>query len=371
VSPARIAFLVFPGLTLLDLVGPYDALRRVRTMGVDPSLAWTFVATAPAPTDDCGLPVHADVVRGDLSGFDLLVVPGGLGADALAGDEEFLQWLRGWGEARPIASVCSGSLLLGAAGLLRGLPATTHHTRREQLRPLCGEVVERRVVDAGRVVTSGGVTAGIELGLHLVEKFWGAAVRRRIATQIEHVEAARGPVVLRTATLADVEALSALIPASVRGLSRGDYDDEQIEAALGTAFGVDSQLIRDGTYFVAEVDGEIVGCGGWSRRRTLFGGDRQPGREPTLLDPAHEPAKIRAFFVHPEHARRGIGRALLARCEDEAQKAGFSTAEMMATLPGVRLYRALGYSPIERVAHPLRPGLSIEFMAMRKALAPG
>lgn len=360
---------MFPRLTLLDLVGPYDALRRVRTMGIDPQLQWTFVASAPHPSDDCGLPVHADVVRGELSRYDLLVVPGGFGADELRADAEFMSWLASWGDERPIASVCSGALLLGEAGFLRGLPATTHRSRREQLRPLCGEVVTQRVVDAGRVVTAGGVTAGIELGLHLVAKFWGPAARRQIARQIEVAGESESPVVLRTATPADVEALLTLIPASVRGLSRGDYSDEQIEAALGTAFGVDSQLIRDGTYFVAEVDGEIVGCGGWSRRRTLFGGDRQPGRESTLLDPAHEPAKIRAFFVHPAHARRGIGRALLARCEEEARAAGFQAAEMMATLPGVRLYRALGYSPTERVAHPLRPGLSIEFMAMRKALA--
>src|SRR5262249_24080698 len=152
-------------------------------------------------------------------------------------------------------------------------------------------------------------------GLHLVEKFWGTAARARIARQIEHVEAGRGPVVLRTATFAGVAALTTLIPASVRGLGRGAYSGGQDDGGGRTGVRGGSQLSRDGTYFVAEVDGEIVGCGGWSRRRTLFGGDQQPGREPTLLDPAHEPAKIRAFFVHPEHARRGIGRALLARCE--------------------------------------------------------
>lgn len=185
VTPSRIAFVVFPGMTLLDVVGPYDALRRVRTMGVDPRLSWRFVAAAPEPCDDCGLPVYSEALRGPLDADDLLVVPGGFGADALRGDAEVVAWLRTWGEARPIASVCSGALLLGEAGHLRGLPATTHASRREQLRPLCGEVREDRVVDAGRVVTSGGVTAGIDLGLHLVGRFWGAEARGRIARQME------------------------------------------------------------------------------------------------------------------------------------------------------------------------------------------
>ena len=112
--------------------------------------------------------------------------------------------------------------------------------------------------------------------------------------------------------------LERLIADSARGLSRADYTEAQIEAALGTAFGVDSELIRDGTYFVAEAGLEIVGCGGWSRRKTLFGGDRQTGRTSEPLDPAHDAARIRAFFVRPDWARRGIGRALLARCEEEA-----------------------------------------------------
>ena len=173
---------------------------------------------------------------------------------------------------------------------------------------------------------------------------------------------------LRKATLDDRPVLEQLIAASARGLSRPDYTDAQVEAALGTAFGVDSELIRDGTFFVAEADGVIVGCGGWSRRRTLFGGDAQPGRRSELLDPSNDAARIRAFFVHPGWARRGIGRAILERCEAEARAHGFRTAELLATLPGHRLYRVLGYEGDERVTHELPGGVTIDFIPMRKAL---
>jgi GNAT superfamily N-acetyltransferase len=173
---------------------------------------------------------------------------------------------------------------------------------------------------------------------------------------------------LRRATLDDVPALAAVIAASARGLARGDYSEAQIEAAIGTAWGVDSELIRDGTYFAVECDGEIAACGGWSRRKTLFGGDGQTGRESEILDPSRDAARIRAFFVHPRWARRGIGRALLERCEAEARADGFRAAELMATLPGERLYRAFGYRAGERVHHALRDGLTIEFVGMRKEL---
>jgi len=185
--PRAIGLLAFPRLTLLDLVGPYDALRRVPTMGVDPAVTVRVIAIGEESrvvTDDSGLAIVAHGVWEALDGLDLLVVPGGLGADALLEDERTIGYLRGWGEARPIASVCSGSLLLGAAGHLRGLRATTHHTRLERLRPFAGEVVEARVVDEGRVITAGGVAAGIDLGLHLVRRFWGAAAGERIARQM-------------------------------------------------------------------------------------------------------------------------------------------------------------------------------------------
>jgi N-acetylglutamate synthase-like GNAT family acetyltransferase len=173
---------------------------------------------------------------------------------------------------------------------------------------------------------------------------------------------------LRKATLNDRPALEELIADSARGLSRADYTDTQVEAALGGAFGVDSELIRDETYFVAEVDGRIVGCGGWSRRATLYGGDAQAGRQSTVLDPERDAVRIRAFFVHPEWARRGIGRAILERFEAEARAHGFRSAELLATLSGERFYRSLGYEGTARTEHGLRNGVTIEFIPMRKPL---
>jgi N-acetylglutamate synthase-like GNAT family acetyltransferase len=174
--------------------------------------------------------------------------------------------------------------------------------------------------------------------------------------------------ILRAATLSDAPVLEQLIAESARGLSRSDYTDEQIEAMLGGAMGVDSELIRDGTYFVVEAEGKIVGCGGWSRRRTLFGADAGPGRSSDLLDPTREAARIRAFFVHPDWARRGIGRQLLDHCEAAARAHGFSAAELMATLPGQRLYRACGYVAGEPTQIPLGGGLTVECVPMRKEL---
>jgi N-acetylglutamate synthase-like GNAT family acetyltransferase len=174
--------------------------------------------------------------------------------------------------------------------------------------------------------------------------------------------------ILRKATLDDRPAISRLIESSARGLSREEYSDEQIEAAIRSIFGVDSELISDGTYFVAEASGQVIGCGGWSRRGTLFGGDQYAARESALLDPATEAARIRAFFVDPGWARRGVGRAILERCEQEAEAAGFRTLELMATLPGLKFYRALGYEGSERTTLKLDGGTTIEFVPMRKEL---
>ncbi|HET7691838.1 MAG TPA: GNAT family N-acetyltransferase [Gemmatimonadota bacterium] len=173
-------------------------------------------------------------------------------------------------------------------------------------------------------------------------------------------------ITLRKATLDDRSALAELIAEFARGLSE-EYTAAQIESALGTGvFGVDTVLIADETYFVAEADGRLIGCGGWSRRKTLFGGDRYAEREAEELDPGREPAKIRAFFVRPEWARRGIGTRILARCEAEARRHGFRSAELMATLPGEKLYGALGYSGVERVTHEMDGGVRIELVRMRK-----
>ena len=174
--------------------------------------------------------------------------------------------------------------------------------------------------------------------------------------------------VVRRATLGDRAALESLIAESARGLSRGDYSEEQIEAALASVFGVDTDLIRDGTYYVAEAEGSPVGCGGWSGRRTLFGGDRYAARDPGRLDPATEPAKIRAFFVHPAWARRGVAGAILETCEREARARGFRAVELMATLPGVRLYAARGYGAGGQVSYEIAEGVRIELVPMRKEL---
>jgi GNAT superfamily N-acetyltransferase len=173
---------------------------------------------------------------------------------------------------------------------------------------------------------------------------------------------------VRTATEADRALLEQLIARSIHELGAQDYTREQIEAALKGAFGVDTQLIRDGTYFVIESAGAVVACGGWSHRRTLFGSDARADRDAAQLDPAVDAAKIRAFFVDPRHARRGLGTLLLDHCERLAAAAGFRRCELMATLPGVRLYAARGYVAAAPIRHALAPGLEIEFVPMTKVL---
>jgi GNAT superfamily N-acetyltransferase len=174
---------------------------------------------------------------------------------------------------------------------------------------------------------------------------------------------------LRIATEDDIPALNALIDASVRVLQAGDYTSAQIDGALGTVLGVDTQLIRDRTYFIAETGDDpvrIAGCGGWSRRKTLFGADRGPGREPELLDPRTDAAKVRAIFVHPDFARQGLGSLILSIVEDAALQAGFTRFEMGSTLTGVPLYRLKGYVEVERIAVPLANGESLPVVKMVK-----
>jgi GNAT superfamily N-acetyltransferase len=173
---------------------------------------------------------------------------------------------------------------------------------------------------------------------------------------------------IRKATLDDAPSIAALIATSARSLGVGDYTSEQIEAALQGAFGVDTELIRDGTYFVGVAEDEMVLCGGWSRRATSFGGDAYARRESRLLDPKTEAARIRAFFVHPQWARRGLGSRLLSLCEAEARAAGFKATELVATLPGERLYAQHGYVSEGRRSYALPGGLSIDFVPMRRPL---
>jgi GNAT superfamily N-acetyltransferase len=171
---------------------------------------------------------------------------------------------------------------------------------------------------------------------------------------------------LRLATDADVPALEVLIPLSVRTLQAGHYSPAQMEAALGPVFGVDRNLIHDGTYFVVAMDQQIAACGGWSRRKALFGGDQHQGSGTVYVDPAQEPARIRAFFVHPDFVRRGFGRMILEASEAAARTAGFTRGELVATLTGEPLYAAGGYDVLERYEIPLASGLMLPAVRMGK-----
>lgn len=178
------------------------------------------------------------------------------------------------------------------------------------------------------------------------------------------------PFTLRKAVSSDIPSLKLLIEASVRGLQAQHYTAAQIEGALESVYGVDSQLINDGTYFVAEAASsfgtQIVGCGGWSKRKTLFGGDQYRAREPELLNPRRDAAKIRAFFVHPDWARQGIGTLILRACEEAAFQAGFRRLEMGATLSGVAFYRGAGYRETQWIEVPLGNGASLPIVCMGK-----
>jgi N-acetylglutamate synthase-like GNAT family acetyltransferase len=176
-------------------------------------------------------------------------------------------------------------------------------------------------------------------------------------------------IVIRRASIADIPRLQALIDASVRGLQSHDYSPEQIDRALRVIYGVDTRLIEDGTYYAAQTeDGTtLAGCGGWSKRKTLFGGDRYSSREDDVLDPAIDAAKIRAFFVHPQWARRGIGSLILDACESAASAAGFRRFELGATLTGVPFYLARGYMEIQPIEAPMGDGVSLTVIRMEKS----
>ena len=170
----------------------------------------------------------------------------------------------------------------------------------------------------------------------------------------------------RRAQRGDLDALRALMDAAIAELQTPFLDARQIESSR-TIMGLDTQLVDDGTYFVVELDGELAGCGGWSRRATLYGGDQSPGRSAALLDPATDPARVRAMYTHPRHTRKGLGRLILSLCEDAARAEGFGTAELMATLAGEPLYRACGYEPVERIVDD-RGGAGVPLIRMRKQL---
>jgi GNAT superfamily N-acetyltransferase len=173
-------------------------------------------------------------------------------------------------------------------------------------------------------------------------------------------------MIIRKARMEEREAIQRLIAESARRLSREHYNDAQIEAAIATVFGVDTTLIEDGTYFVVESDGQLAGCGGWSKRKTLFGGDQYSSRDTAFIDPTTDPAKIRAFFVHPDHARKGIARAILSCCEDEARAEGFRALELLATLPGIEFYKSCGFVETGNFHLDLTNTVKLEFVPMRK-----
>ena len=173
---------------------------------------------------------------------------------------------------------------------------------------------------------------------------------------------------VRLATMADVPALQELIELSARSLSVGFYTPAQIDAAVKHVFGVDTQLIADGTYYVIPGDAGPAATGGWSARRTLYGGDQMKSADDPMLDPATDAARIRAFFVHPDWARRGLARQIYLACEQAARAAGFRQFELMATLPGEPLYRALGFTAAEHVSSTVADGTVIPFVRMMRPI---
>jgi GNAT superfamily N-acetyltransferase len=177
---------------------------------------------------------------------------------------------------------------------------------------------------------------------------------------------ARAALTHRLARRDDLDALRMLMDAAISELQRPFLDQSQI-ASSRRIMGLDTQLVDDGTYFVVEADGRLAGCGGWSRRATLYGGDQSPGRCADLLDPAKDAARVRAMYTHPDHTRKGVGRLILSLCEEAARSEGFRKVELMATLAGEPLYRACGYQPCERVVDD-RGGVPVPLLRMSKPL---
>jgi GNAT superfamily N-acetyltransferase len=168
------------------------------------------------------------------------------------------------------------------------------------------------------------------------------------------------------ATREDLPVLQPLIEAAIEELQRGFLDAAQIRSSHAI-MGIDTQLIDDGTYFVVELDGQVAGCGGWSRRATLYGGDHSVARDAAMLDPTQDPAKVRAMYTHPTFTRQGVGRLILSLCETAAVEEGFTTLELMATLAGQPLYEAAGFVPIEHVEDPAE-GVPVPLIRMRKPI---
>jgi cyclohexyl-isocyanide hydratase len=182
----NVALIVFDNMTALDFIGFYDAVTRLQTMKIHPEFEWTICARQPQVRDDRGLTMAVESVDESLAGYDMLFIPGGYGTRGLQHDTGFVEWLRTSASTPLKVSVCTGALLLGAAGYLRALKATTHPTALDELRPYCAEVVRQRIVDEGSVVTAGGVSTSIDLGLHIVERLAGKDARLRVARQMDY-----------------------------------------------------------------------------------------------------------------------------------------------------------------------------------------
>lgn len=182
----KTAFVIFNRMTALDFIGMYDSLTRLKSMQLMADFEWSVCSFTANVVDDRGLRIAPSVAGEPLSGYDLIVVPGGFGTRTLQQDKAFLDWLRTSEPVKLKASVCTGSLLLGAAGFLKDKRATTHPNAFEELKPYCAHVVDSRVVDDGGIITARGVTSAVDLGLNLVERLAGAAARARIATQMDY-----------------------------------------------------------------------------------------------------------------------------------------------------------------------------------------
>lgn len=182
----KTAFVIFDRMTALDFIGAYDPLTRLKSMQLIPNFEWDVCAVAEAVVDDKGMRFTPGVVAEPLSQYDLIVVPGGFGTRTLQHDKAFVDWLRTSAPVKLKASVCTGSLLLGAAGFLKGKRATTHPSAFEALKPYCAQVVDERVVDEGEIITARGVTSAIDLGLYLVERLTNAEARRQVAKQMDY-----------------------------------------------------------------------------------------------------------------------------------------------------------------------------------------
>jgi cyclohexyl-isocyanide hydratase len=182
----KAAFVVFDRMTFLDFVGFYDAVTRLKSMKIIEDFDWRICSMAAEVTDDRGLRFRPQVVGESLAGYDMLFVPGGMGTRSLQHDTQFLAWFRSASDAPLKVSVCTGALLLGAAGFLKGKRATTHPNAYQELEPYCASVVRERVVDEGDVITGRGVSSSLDLGLHVVQRLAGAPARDRIAAQMDY-----------------------------------------------------------------------------------------------------------------------------------------------------------------------------------------